>query len=89
MTASEDALDRLTTYEYDAGNRMWRQTDALNGTHVVTYNLVGSMLNETDEEGRLTSYEEKGKDMQCGVEAFGRKWYNPVQFFIGLLEVSP
>jgi YD repeat-containing protein len=56
-TAEVDALNRRTTYLYDASDRLIKTTFADNTFTEITYDFRNNKLTEKDELGRITKYE--------------------------------
>ena len=49
--------DQVTSYEYDANNRLSRQTDGIGAVVELTYDPVGNVTSLKDPVGNITSYE--------------------------------
>jgi RHS repeat-associated protein len=53
----EDTTERVTTFEYDADNRLWKTTDPRNGVETRLYFADGKLESVESAEGRLTTYD--------------------------------
>ena len=56
-TAEIDALNRRTTFSYDARDRLIKTTFPDNSFREVTYDFRGNKVTEKDELGRTTKHE--------------------------------
>jgi RHS repeat-associated protein len=56
VQATVDALNRRTTFGYDALNRQITTTDALGAVSSTSYDAAGNVATTTDQLGRTTSY---------------------------------
>jgi RHS repeat-associated protein len=65
---------RLALKEYDAADRLVRQTDVLNNVTQYGYDEAGNLTTQTDGEGRLTRFEYDAMNRRISVtDAQGRK----------------
>ena len=51
-----DTENQVTTYEYDANNRLFKQTDGIGAVIELTYDPVGNVTSLKDPVGNITSY---------------------------------
>jgi len=56
VATSKDALDRLTTFQYDVKNRLMKVIDPLLGETVYTYDANGNLLTVKDAKNQITTF---------------------------------
>ena len=60
-TETEDALGRLTVYDYDGVGQMTKTTFVDSSTVEITYDGIGNIESAKDQAGKLTQYEYDGR----------------------------